>query len=69
MFNPKPVYAIHNRWWKLGRANNEIAPNRNDSPYFHNAVHNFNSIKNFMAKFNSMTPATYWDDYVKEEFK
>lgn len=69
MYNPEPVYAIHNRWWKEGRASNEIIANRNDSENFHNALHNFNSIRNFMAKFNAMTPETYWDDYVKTEFK
>ena len=69
MYNPDRVFAIHNRWWKEGRANNEIIANRNDSPGFHTAVHNFNSIRNFMAKFNSMTPETYNDDYEKMEFK
>jgi hypothetical protein len=69
MFNPERVYAIHNRWWKEGRANNEIAPNRNDSPNFFNAISNFNSIRDFMAKFNAMTPETMWKDYERMEFK
>ncbi len=69
MYNPDRVFAIHNRWWKEGRANNEIIKNRNDSAGFHTAVHNFNSIRNFMAEFNEMTPETYNDDYEKMEFK
>jgi len=69
MWNPERVFGIHNRWWKCGRANGELRDNRNGSDHFFNALHNFNSIRDFMAKFNLMTPETYWDDYVKEEFK
>lgn len=69
MKNPDTVYAIHNRWWKEGRAMNELNPNRNESQGFRNAAHNFNSIRNFMVKFNDMTPDTRWQYYEPMEFK
>lgn len=67
------VSAIHNKWWKSGRANGEFVANRwvtKDHPIYRNLVqgeHNFNEIKDFMAFFNDMTPKTRRSDYLQEK--
>lgn len=61
------VKAIHNRWWKDGRANAEIRNNRN-VPNVGIGIKNMNTIRDYMAKFNDMTPEVKADNYIKEIF-
>lgn len=66
--------AVHNKWWKVGRTSGEFIPSwgRTDSDpglvqVLDRGQNNFNVIKDFMAKFNSMTPETKREDYLQEK--
>lgn len=66
--------ALHNKWWKPGRANGEWLGHRNipatdvyTTSKLDRGERNFNTIKNFMAKFNDMTPETKRTDYLQEK--
>lgn len=72
----KSICAIHNKWWKEGRANGEFRAHQwvTKDPahqlYYDNLLrgeHNFNEIRDMMAFFNDMTPATRRDDYLQEK--
>lgn len=66
------VFACHNKWWKDGRANGEfrahtwVDKSHAYYPRLLNGEHNFNEIKDMMAYFNNMIPATRRDDYLQE---
>jgi len=68
----KRFYAIHNKWWKNGRARSDLKmPLRHKDNIEVNKrldrfTKNINAIKDFMVWFNEMTPETKRDDYLKE---
>jgi hypothetical protein len=71
---PQQAMALHNKWWKVGRTSGEFIPSwgkTDNNPGLVSCLDigqdNFNNIKDFMAKFNAMTPATQRDDYLKEK--
>lgn len=69
--NGERICAVHNKWWKEGRSSAEWLAHRsviaNPEPWLvdnlNRGQHNFNTIRDFMAVFNDMTPATRRDDY------
>ena len=72
--NGKQICAVHNKWWKEGRANGEFRAHiwvqKTDPKFYPNLLtgeHNFNEIKDMMAFFNDMTPATRREDYLQEK--
>lgn len=66
------ISAIHNKWWKEGRASGEwIASKRGiNNPEFTKRLdrgqNNFNTIRDFMSWFNDMTPETKREDFFKD---
>lgn len=69
-----PVYAIHNKWWKVGRASGEWIAHRMytdpDSVIVKNldrGEKNFNTIKDFMGWFNDLTPKTKRIDFNQDK--
>src|SRR4029079_12664523 len=68
------VYAVHNKWWKEGRANGEFRAHmwvqKGQDPYYSSLQRgesNFNEIRDFMRFFNEMSPNTAREDYLKEK--
>lgn len=68
------VCAMHNKWWKLGRANGEWLAHRHIKEdniemikRLDRGERNFNAIRDFMAWFNEMTPETKRNNYFKEK--
>jgi hypothetical protein len=69
------ICAIHNKWWKLGRASGEWTASSHSQHFYEpefqkrldRGQNNFNAIKDFMSWFNDMTPATKRDDFFKEK--
>ncbi len=68
------ICAIHNKWWKLGRASGEWIANRNSDltdpvrlANLDRGEKNFNTIRDFMSWFNDMTPETKRDDFFKDK--
>ena len=70
----KRVYAIHNKWWKIGRANGDfrahqwVRPeNKETIVRLRRGERNMNTIKDFMDRFNQMNEKTRVDaHYLKE---
>jgi len=66
-----PIYAIHNKWWKVGRASGEWLAHRwvvtENNEFYMNRLtagqNNFNNIKNMMSWFNDMTPDSKRTDF------
>lgn len=67
-----PIFAIHNKWWKEGRANGEWLAHRKYAethPIITNlnrGEHNFNEIRNAMVDFNNLRPSVKREDYLKD---
>jgi len=71
--NGNRIYAVHNKWWKLGASSgewiNSVQSGIITDDYIERldrGERNMNNIKTFMEWFNDMTPATRRDDYLKE---